>query len=60
MGKVTGRYDWQKLLVRARHVPIAPDKRAEGRAILADVRRILSEVSDEPVRRVRFSRREPG
>lgn len=47
MGKVTERYDWRKLLSRARHVPIAQDKRAEGRAILAGLSRILTEASDD-------------
>lgn len=47
MRRLTGRYDWAKLQARVRHLPIASDKRAEGRAILAGLSRILTEVSDD-------------
>ncbi|WP_460745349.1 hypothetical protein [Microvirgula curvata] len=45
MPPVIDRYDWRALRRRIRHLPIAPDKRSEGRAILVEMRRILKEVS---------------
>ena len=41
------RYDWRALRRRVRQMCIAPDKQAEGRAILAEIRRIIDAASQE-------------
>ena len=46
MPPVIDRYDWRALRRRIRHLPIAPDKRSEGRAILQEMQRILRAVGD--------------
>lgn len=45
-GEIRGRYDFRALLNRIRHLPIAADKKDEGRKILGEIGRILREVSD--------------
>lgn len=60
-GRLSGRYDWAKLRERVQLFPIAADKQAEGRAILAGIKRILGELKaapgdDGPAARVRRSR----
>ncbi|WP_349586084.1 hypothetical protein [Vogesella oryzagri] len=46
--QLSGRYDWAKLRQRSKHVSIARDKRAEGKAILAGIKRILGELNAQP------------
>ena len=46
MPRLTDRYDWKALKRRVRHLPIAADKQAERRAILAEMKRILKAASD--------------
>ena len=47
MGRLAERHDGRALRRRIRHMRIAPDKRTEGRAILAEMKRILKALSDE-------------
>lgn len=40
-GALRSRYDWRALCRRVRLMRVAPNKRAEGWAILAEIRRMI-------------------
>lgn len=44
---VRDRFDWKRLRLRCQRFRFSRDKRAEGRAILADIKRMLAAAQEK-------------